>query len=112
MIEINITCFEEQAKKYLNMLTDNKSQELRKEMIKFLKENNWPDSLEYCLILKFINDFFVTSETEEWKIGRGVKKNIACKVKNKLSLIFASSALRTIALEEFATSARYGRELT
>lgn len=60
MIEINISELEQESKKYLDMLTDNKGQELRKEMIKFLKENYWPDSLEYGEILEFINDFFVS----------------------------------------------------
>jgi len=62
MIEIKVSDFEEEGRKFINMLTDNKGQELRKEMIKFLKENYWPDSLEYGLILEFINDFFIQPE--------------------------------------------------
>ncbi len=59
MIEINISDFEKESMNYINMLTDNKGQEIRQEMIKFLKEGYWPDSTEYCLILEFINDFFI-----------------------------------------------------
>lgn len=59
MIDINVSEFEKEAIKYIDMLTDNKGQDLRKEMIKFLKEKYWPDSLEYGEILEFINDFFV-----------------------------------------------------
>jgi hypothetical protein len=59
MIEMNISTFEEESINYLNLLTDEKKRELRLQMIKFLKESHWPDSLEYGLILEFINDFFV-----------------------------------------------------
>lgn len=59
MIEINVSEFEKDSIDYINKLTDNKGQEIRKEMIKFLKENYWPDSSDYGLILEFINDFFI-----------------------------------------------------
>ncbi len=59
MIEIDITGYEEEAVEYINMLTEDKRKKLRKEMINFLKQNTWPDSIEYGIVLEFINDFFV-----------------------------------------------------
>jgi hypothetical protein len=66
MIEVNISTIEEESENFLNHLTDNKKNELRKQMIKLLKESYWPDTLDYGLILEFINDFFVeiTFDTE------------------------------------------------
>lgn len=64
MIQINISELENESKKLIDMLTDNKGQEFRKEMIKFLKQSYWPDSFEYGLILEFINDFFVSTQPE------------------------------------------------
>lgn len=64
MIEVNLSQLQDEARAYINMLTDNKGQELRREMIKFLKEAFWPDCQEYGLILEFINDFFVTYQPE------------------------------------------------
>jgi len=64
MIEANLTELEKEAKEYIDMLTDNKAQELRKEMIKFLKKCHWPDSLEYGLVLEFINDFFIKNQPD------------------------------------------------
>lgn len=59
MIKVNMSEIENEGKNFLNLLTDNKKKELRNEMIKFLKENTWPDSLDYGLILEFIDDFFL-----------------------------------------------------
>ncbi len=59
MIEINISELEEEAKKYLQNLMDNKGQELHIELIKFLRDCYWLDSKEYAIILEFINAFFV-----------------------------------------------------
>lgn len=64
MIKVNLTELKEEGKKFINMLTDNKGQELRLEMIKFLKEEYWPDSFEYGLILEYINDFFFAFQPE------------------------------------------------
>lgn len=50
---------ERTSMEYIDTLTGNQGQEIRKEMIKFLKESYWTDSQEYGLILEFINDFFV-----------------------------------------------------
>lgn len=58
MIKINLTNLENEAIDAINKLSNNK-EELRKEMIKFLKDTHWPDTLEYGEILEFINDFFV-----------------------------------------------------
>lgn len=65
MIEINLSELENEGRKYLNMLTDGKAQEIRKAMIKFVKENYWADSFEYGLILEFINDFFLEAHTSK-----------------------------------------------
>lgn len=64
MIEINITELEKEAIAMVNRLTDNKAFELRKEMIKFAQEGYWAGSLDYELILEFINDFFVSNQPE------------------------------------------------
>lgn len=60
MIAVNVTELEEEGKKYLDNLTDNKRIELRNEMVKFLKQSQWPNS-DYALILEFIDDFFLTN---------------------------------------------------
>lgn len=62
MIEINISQLEQYSQKYLNELMNKKPEEVRKEMIKFLKESYRNDGFEYGLILEFINDFFVYQE--------------------------------------------------
>jgi hypothetical protein len=64
MIEINITGIEEEAIEMINILTINNAQEIRKAMIKFAKENYWPDSSEYGQIIEFINDFFVANQSQ------------------------------------------------
>jgi len=61
MIECNLTDLEEKGIAYLEKITDNKRIELRDEMVKFLKQNTWPDSSEYGVILEFIDDFFMTT---------------------------------------------------
>lgn len=67
MIEIKVSDFDEPAREFINMLTNNKGKEIRNEMIKFLKENNWPDSSEYAVILEFIDDFFFSILDDEKK---------------------------------------------
>jgi hypothetical protein len=64
MIEINLSDLDKESLELLNMLTDNKGKELRKEMIKFLKENHYPQSSAYNEILEFINDFFFVYKPE------------------------------------------------
>ena len=59
MIKMNISNLEEESINFLNLLTENKRKELRNQMVKFLKESHWPDSLDYALILEFIDDFFL-----------------------------------------------------
>jgi hypothetical protein len=58
-IEMDISTLEGQGIDFLNLLTDNKRKELRIQMIKFLKQAYWQNSLEYGLLLEFINDFFM-----------------------------------------------------
>ncbi len=54
---------EEKSIEYVNLLTDNKAKEMRKEMIKFLKESHYQDSFEYAAILEFVNDFFILEKS-------------------------------------------------
>jgi hypothetical protein len=58
MAEVKTNIFE-----YVNQITNNKADVIRKEMIKFLKETVWPDELRYIEILEFINDFFIEDRT-------------------------------------------------
>jgi len=59
MIKIRVSDFEEQGKAYLESLMNKKPSELRKEMVKFLNESEWPDTYDYRIVLEFINDFFL-----------------------------------------------------
>ena len=63
-IRVNISEIEREGRRYIKMLTNEKDQEIRKEMIKFLKEAHWEGSEDYSKILEFINDFFVQNQTE------------------------------------------------
>lgn len=64
MIKGDLSSLEKESKEYLRVVTDNRAQNIKKEMIKFLKEAYWPDSSEYGLLMEFINDFFMKSSCE------------------------------------------------
>ena len=69
MIEINISEIQKDSQKYLEDLMKKNPNEVRLEMIKFLKESFWPNCSEYGLILEFINDFFVYREKTPYEIS-------------------------------------------
>jgi hypothetical protein len=68
MIEVNLSGLEEKGKMFLKNLTNDKTIEIRAEMIKFLKESYWPDCIEYNVVMEFLDDFFIANLNIESKV--------------------------------------------